>query len=150
MTAFSRTGSASKVLRRAVSLSSAFSRLASALVLPPNVLRHREFEPSLQPCVRHSAVIGRPASASRQKPMLCSARHRVFLSNRRPLRHWMPNQPVTQHRADGGTCTMRLEVSRSLKRRPLHHVTLRIACRDLNQQGKSGSPCQARGDRDFG
>ena len=86
MTAFSRTCSASNVLRRVLSLSSAFSRLASAPVIPPNVLRHREYEPSLQPCVRHSAVIGRPASASRKKPMLCSARHRFFLSNRRQLR----------------------------------------------------------------
>ena len=77
-----------------------FSRLASDLVIRPDGLRHQESEASLKPDFRYSALIGKPASAPRPKPMICSSLHRFFLSNLRLLKHWLPNQRVTQNRAD--------------------------------------------------
>ena len=97
MTAFARTCSASNVLRRAFSLSSALSHLASDPVIAPHVLRDKEYEASLKPWLRHSALIRKPASASRKKAMICSSLHRFFLSNLRQLRHWTPNQAASQN-----------------------------------------------------
>ncbi|GAB2577058.1 hypothetical protein GCM10027066_19660 [Dyella jejuensis] len=47
-----------------------------------------------------SSLIGRPASASRRKPMICSSVNRFFTSNLRSLRDWTPNRCATQNRGD--------------------------------------------------
>ena len=102
MTAFARTCSARSFLSPPFARSNALSRLASDLVIAPSVLCQREYEASLKPCLRHSALIGKPASASRKKQMICSSLNRFFLSNLRQLRHWTPNQIATQNQADVG------------------------------------------------
>jgi hypothetical protein len=52
VTSFSSIDSANSFFSLAFSVSSARRRLASGTLMPPNLLRHREYEASLKPCLR--------------------------------------------------------------------------------------------------